>query len=463
MLQAIAIADLPLTFQHAVSITYSLGYRYLWIDSLCIMQDDPSDWAFESATMSRIYSNSVLTIAALWGEDSHSGCFVERNPLLTQDCSIGKWKHGDVFVESGRRDRGQSLYGINPTPLLGRAWVTQERFLSPRTLFYGPWELLWECGKRSGNETEPDRTETFFEPEYDMLKSRFMRIARVDPVPTPSPVSQSSDLWQSIWRFSRKDAKNRETSEPRSVSTLEEDYGIWVEWQFEYWSSKLTYHTDSLVAISGIITRLEQRSSLHFKFGLCKEFLPSELLWAVDNPNQSRRSTLSPTWSWASVEGATVKRAYSYKYHSKRSIFHTWVESIDDTFAMSPNPASYGLHLSGPLLHTTLTRNQSGHFRTTHDRLQEYGYKPDFPLPDTIDVVCLVIVEVERDREWYLGIDPGGVAPAYIGLMLVPDPREASMYKRVGVWSQEQQGHPWGTEKHRLAITPADIRSIRLI
>ncbi|KAL8771546.1 MAG: hypothetical protein Q9209_002988 [Squamulea sp. 1 TL-2023] len=477
--QGVDTIDLPLTFQHAIFITRKLEYRYLWIDSLCIIQDDPSDWAFESKTMSRIYSNSVLTLAALWGDDSNSGCFVERNPLATEDCRIGQWEHGNVFVRSGDRKRGQSLDLVQPKPLLQRAWVLQERFLSPRTLFYGPWELLWECGERAASETQPDNTPGLW---GDTLKSRFKDLSLVNPGPilnksyfkmfssrsrgidfgdTDSSSSKPNfrAFYKSLRTFVRHfrfDLLVVATHKLHPLPNSRRHYNVWIEIRAAYWSCQLTHHSDSLVAISGITTQLEHRTNLHFKFGLCIEFLTSELLWAVKIPDQTSRSTLSPTWSWASVERASLKSANSYKDFSKRSIFHTRIKSNDKTFGMDTNQRSHDLHLSGPLLHTTLRRNKYGHFfRATHGQLPEYGYEPDIPLPDTIDIVCLVIVEWDED---YKGIDLGKDAPGFAGLMLIHDPHEASVYQRVGIWSHERY-----IEEQRLAITPADVHSIRLV
>ena len=66
---------LPKTFQDAVIITHGLGIEYLWIDSLCIVQDDMNDWGKESAEMKNVYGYSYLTIAAAAGEDSRHGLF----------------------------------------------------------------------------------------------------------------------------------------------------------------------------------------------------------------------------------------------------------------------------------------------------------------------------------------------------------------------------------------------------
>jgi hypothetical protein len=74
----ISISSLPATFQDAIKLTRFLGPRYLWIDSLCIIQDSVADWQTESATMPGIYQNAFVTIAAASTKDSHGGIFVER-------------------------------------------------------------------------------------------------------------------------------------------------------------------------------------------------------------------------------------------------------------------------------------------------------------------------------------------------------------------------------------------------
>lgn len=124
--ECIEMDDLPLTFKLAIEITKRLGYRYLWIDSLCIIQDSPEDWRTESLTMSTVYRNSTLTVSALWGSDSHAGCFVERSPLAIFPCRIVKTSRYEFFAQpSGQLNLSSDTGG----PLLKRAWVLQERLL----------------------------------------------------------------------------------------------------------------------------------------------------------------------------------------------------------------------------------------------------------------------------------------------------------------------------------------------
>lgn len=421
MLQGISLDDLPLTFQHAILITRNLGYRYLWIDSLCIIQDDVDDWAFESTTMSRIYSNSVLTIAALWGNNSHTGCYVERNPLVTEDCHIGEWEHGEVVVRPDGLLRGYNVTLVKPNPLLDRGWVLQERFLSPRTLYYGPWELFWECGEYSLSEKKPESNMTRW--KIETIRNRFRTIKK--PPDLDSTKSQQNPELKNI-------------------------YKIWTEIRANYWSSQLTHHSDSLVAISGVTTWIQQRSGMQFVSGLCKDFFLRELLWKVNNGDGTSRSTLSPTWSWASVEGARLMSFYHPSRYSKfPPTFHTWLESIDDSFSMNKSHQPKGVHLRGPLLHRKLKRDENGAFLTEDCRLWSSCCHPDIPLPDTIDVVYLVLV----DAYW-----PGCHQVDHHGLILVPTSCETSTYQRVGVWR-----HSTNERQDDKLLKSADWQSIRLV
>jgi hypothetical protein len=57
-----------------MQLALKLGFRYIWIDSLCIIQDDAEDWEVQSALMSEIYQNAVLTLAATSSTGDNEGC-----------------------------------------------------------------------------------------------------------------------------------------------------------------------------------------------------------------------------------------------------------------------------------------------------------------------------------------------------------------------------------------------------
>ncbi|KAL8713517.1 MAG: hypothetical protein Q9220_002379 [cf. Caloplaca sp. 1 TL-2023] len=430
MLTEIIRQTLPQTFQDAVHITRQLGFRYLWVDSLCIIQDDPKDWEREASSMSQVYSNCVLTIAALWGNDSHAGCFVARNPLETQDCRIAVVQDQGIYVRSSDSRRGQSLGLVKEKPLLGRKWVLQERLLSPRTLYYGPWELHWECLGLEANETVPSGNVDIWNNES--LKSRFKTL---------------KPLYESIRNvgFSGASLRNKEE--------LFDLYKIWTDIRSDYWSSQLTYHTDILVAISGITTSIASRTYMTLLSGLWKEFLHLELLWKVNNPSETERTALCQTWSWASLKGAALSTL------SNQIIIKTCELYLALNFPDVGADASDAIQARGPLFHTRLQRSSNpdgGAFRCHDDRLPKTAafYLDVTPsaAEDVLKVTLLVIAEWQPDLN-KKDLGPTGEWPGYIGLILacVKD----QTYKRLGLWYHY-------VSAAKIHIAPDDYHSFRL-
>lgn len=133
MLNSIQLDDLPKTFKDAIHITRTLGFRYLWIDSLCIIQDSAQDWLNESMTMEKVYKCSALNIAASDATDSSGGCFKKRNPQMLNHYSFTLQVDGspkEHWLVEGSRWKDF----LENSPLYQRAWVLQESLLSPRIL-----------------------------------------------------------------------------------------------------------------------------------------------------------------------------------------------------------------------------------------------------------------------------------------------------------------------------------------
>lgn len=153
MTTSIDCKALSKTFLDAIEVTRSLGLRFLWIDSLCIIQDSIEDWATQSAVMGLIYRNSICTIAATAAVDGRDGCFYTRDSSLAEPCKVIISTHRDYGDPSSTMVT--SLYvivpqyiwsdGVNNAPLNQRAWVLQERILSPRTIHFSKYQLFWEC------------------------------------------------------------------------------------------------------------------------------------------------------------------------------------------------------------------------------------------------------------------------------------------------------------------------------
>ncbi len=148
LIECIDIAELPKTFQDAIQISRRLDIRFLWIDSLCIIQDSKEDWLKESVIMGDIYQHAYCNIAATAAPDGRTGCFLERNPLLAQPFRVRIDSYPGPRSNSSVYSLAPQVFweqGLLQAPLLQRAWVVQERTLSPRVIHFGKDQLFWEC------------------------------------------------------------------------------------------------------------------------------------------------------------------------------------------------------------------------------------------------------------------------------------------------------------------------------
>ena len=332
----VLISEFPKTFQDSVQIARELNIPYLWIDSLCIIQDDATDWEHEASRMGDVYANAYLTVAALSSKDDSSGCFPDETkrydeyfvssdvrstgrrsfffaapvaeyeddgikPTLSSRCH---WATDEVATgsshiawlymtpewmpPSSKNNPKQYLIGefggqfdpISDEPLSERGWTLQERVLSRRTIHYGRTEMYWECQC------------CVFAEDGAMFRRTF---------------TTASDLWAS------------ELREPGKTRNWR-----WTRLVEEYSKRKLTKGFDKLPALSGLANRIAEKTGDTYLAGLWKSNLLSELNWGVKafEPTHScndpahdasmppaRKSAVkypteyrAPSWSWASVD-----------------------------------------------------------------------------------------------------------------------------------------------------------------
>lgn len=259
--QGIPIKSLPNTFQDAVMTTRRLGIRYLWIDSLCILQDDRDDWQREAAKMANIYSNAYLTIAATRAADGEEGLFT---PTPNYELS-GKTPQGEDFYLIFRKRMVHNYTNTNLDhgwPLFSRAWCFQERLLSPRVIHFGPQELFFECMERSYCECNG--------------------ITRTEMLPHPKlAFSQALSNSSNGYHMAR----------------------IWRAVVMQYCDLGLTVPTDIFPALDGAAKRMSKYRPSRYYAGLWEDSLIDDLLWQGHGWNFQRVSPWrAPTWSWASVD-----------------------------------------------------------------------------------------------------------------------------------------------------------------
>jgi hypothetical protein len=188
--------DLPPTFRDAVILVRDLGIQYLWIDSLCIVQDDEKEWKQEASRMWEIYGSSYLTIAATSATDSSVGIFSHRAgsvPIAGTNVFIREKIDHSVFrlPDLSAFDETDGGTQTHRYPLFTRWWCLQERLLSKRILHFTADEMVWQC--RSYDRCECDGIQ-----EIDSARSSSQATFRLKYNKVIEG-NAGSDIW-TIWR-----------------------------------------------------------------------------------------------------------------------------------------------------------------------------------------------------------------------------------------------------------------------
>lgn len=282
-MNGIFLADLPRSFQEAAYTTRKLGIQYLWIDSLCIIQDSSEDWNMESSLMANIYGGCLLNIAAAASNDCTGGLFQNRPSSYLGPCLISMESQNDALVSRYQLwDENVWHAEFETAKLNTRAWVMQERMLSPRTLAFAKAQLFWECRCNRASEEFPseypielfEKRQRYFEQPnlHNRLKLHDLN-HHADSRLGDNHIPRVSLAWHNlVMLYSRKD---------------------------------MTFEEDKLVAISGLAVLFSQKMGIDYFAGLWKFTLLSDLLWEVNVDKYVRDRPLTyraPSWSWASVE-----------------------------------------------------------------------------------------------------------------------------------------------------------------
>jgi hypothetical protein len=321
--------ELNQIFKDAIAITQRVGCQWIWIDSLCIIQDDIEDWIEESSKMADIYSNSFLNIAATSSMTNAGSCFCHRkfhyeDPTDTVQLRtrlVGQ--SVDILDEHDSPSMGlcvrvahwlghqhvagsKEMLRCEASPLLDRAWVFQERLLAPRTLHFGSSEMLWECNSCLTCEC------TGISPSTQSVKAAF-----ADACQDRASKDEILDLWQKL-----------------------------VE---GYTSLSLTQWSDTPHAIAGIASRISTKLNSDYLAGIWEHDLPRGLLWEALCPgrmgNERRPSPETnqsiPTWSWMSLyhaayPGAKAFYPYTGKFHQDDHLSVRWRPSVTGCTDVNP-------------------------------------------------------------------------------------------------------------------------------
>jgi hypothetical protein len=135
---SIPINSLSRTFQDALFTTMELGFQYIWIDSLCIVQDDPEDWKQESLSMYGVYKNASCTISASGFPDGVQGFFSHERHIDSVPVKVYPHSRFPMTGFSTAQNDTQAIYyvmashpwgEIRRSPIFTRAWTLQEQLL----------------------------------------------------------------------------------------------------------------------------------------------------------------------------------------------------------------------------------------------------------------------------------------------------------------------------------------------
>lgn len=359
---------IPKTFQDAIRFCLELDINFLWIDALCIIQDDVADWEIESAKMADIYQNAFITLAATRASSDRGGCFdevMQRVPQHTLESSLDGTARRIMVREKLTHwvmpptQRSKDLH-----PLLTRGWVFQERILSPRVLHFSSREMIWECRQEVacecgsmetraierfdrvfvGGDADDGDDSTAIGDEWKQLQpsSKFKTLAAFldhDRLQTPGHTEALKDAdllityndtnpraqrpTQILPMFLQGRHRENIVSEvgwyqypwPRSSRhdgfwfLIDDQKEFSKQWQTalgHYSSLKLTKESDRLPALSGLASRAASQLGKYF-CGLWSRTFISDLLWRVNTLHKGlcRPSKYrGPTWSWVSTNGA---------------------------------------------------------------------------------------------------------------------------------------------------------------
>ena len=273
--------DLPQVIKDATSLVEGLGQRYLWVDCLCIVQDDRAAKHRQILHMANIYNGALFTIVALAGEDANAGLPGVRagtRPLPRQ--KLDPEREGARLGLTGLSIRTRRIStSIKESKYNSRAWTFQERLLSRRCLFILPDRVVFQCRKSIRSENTYDDT-------------------TCDPA-TLNPLNQLPE-----WRLCIADNAWRAA------------FRFYVNLVMEYMKKEMTERSDVINAFSGIMTVLESHSDWWFVSGLPNCLLDFALLWTPSGVARRRAPAGSgaksqypshdtfPSWSWSGWEGA---------------------------------------------------------------------------------------------------------------------------------------------------------------
>ncbi|GME56847.1 heterokaryon incompatibility protein-domain-containing protein [Neofusicoccum parvum] len=272
---ALAHRPLPATIRDAMALVARLHESHLWVDTLCIVQDDLANKRAQIAQMASIYNRALLTLVALSGASASAGLPGLSSPRLAAAA---------VRLAPGLRlaPREGPTAAFEASVYDSRAWTFQERILARRALFFLPGQVFWQC--RAATWAEDRRGDV-----ADDWPSASVTVAKIEG-----------------WAAARRAASER--SAGASGFGGEDDFACYAQLVREYARKRMGFVGDVVDAFTGVTAALGVLFGWGFVVGVPRGLVGLALLWTPLEAVVRRRSgegeaVVFPSWAWAGWVG----------------------------------------------------------------------------------------------------------------------------------------------------------------
>ncbi|KIX04940.1 uncharacterized protein Z518_05811 [Rhinocladiella mackenziei CBS 650.93] len=345
MLRGMPLSVLPGTYQDAIRVARHLAVRYLWIDSMCIFQDERLDIQKEASRMAEVFGNALGNISALSGK--HDGLFCTRSPELVNSDSVllnqdGLRLNRSYLMNDLQLWRGELLH----MPLTTRGWVLQEEVLAPRTIYFGARQVLWDCAEFRACETYPflQRKMPLQQPAHFNQKHQFLHDEEIAPITSVLQVA----------RASLHDRDHDHASELFLPGQQQMLFDVWTRFVAHYSLRVLTFPVDKLLAIAGVSKLFGMVMRDRSVAGLWRLHLMEGLLWYIrmNTSTSPPAAYRAPSWSWAASDGYVIHaEPFNTSWTVARALNIECQTVGGDEFGMV---ASAKLEIQAPCLHMSV-------------------------------------------------------------------------------------------------------------
>jgi len=252
------IINIPKTILDTIQFVRQLGEKYLWVDALCIIQDNPTDLHDQIQNMNTVYGSAKLTIVAAAGSDSNAGLpgsALHPRTVLDIDGVVD-----DVQLIPALPNFATSIFD---SVWESRGWTMQEKVLSKRLLIFTEHQIFYHCNSATWSEDSIWENQ---DPYFELKAGLGTQSPHLAACSLPHP----------------------------SIRGIQKYYHL----VGGYNSRKLTNESDALNAFSGALTEIGTEMSSKMIWGIPVAALDDALLWRTPIHDPMLRRQEFPSWAW---------------------------------------------------------------------------------------------------------------------------------------------------------------------